>query len=121
MPHLQGGSGQFQLEDITRVTTQKDRYPRPTHPTQARLYLGTVRRTQWLFGSPSDDTRNDGDQDSQDDHLGASVIKAVYLKCDDLGLIFTDEVRLVLTDKQMTRIKTGGDSFTSDSVPGNLR
>ena len=31
------------------------------------------------------------------------------------------ELRLVLTDKQMTRIKTGGDSFTSDSVPGNLR
>ena len=116
MPHLQGGSGQFQLEDIIRVTTQKDRYPRPTHPRPARLYLGTVRRTQWLFGSPSDDTRNDGDQDSQDDHLGASV----YLKCDDLGFIFS-EVRLVLTDKQMTRIKTGGDSFTSDSVPGNLR
>ena len=88
MPHLQGGSGQFQLEDIIRVTTQKDRYPRPTHPTPARLYLGTVWRTKWLFGSPSDDTRNDGDQDSQDDHLGESVLKAVYLKCDDLDLIF---------------------------------
>ena len=120
MPHLQGGSGQFQLEGIKRVTSQRDRYPRPTHPTQARLYLGTVRRAQRLFGSPSDDTRDNGDQDSQDDHLGASVVKAVYLKCDDLDLIFS-EVRLVLTDKQMTRIKTGGDSFTSDSVPGNLR
>ena len=90
MPHLPGVSGQFQLEDIKRVTSQKDRYPRRTHPTQAQLYLGTVRRTQWLFGSPSDDTRNDGDQDSQDDHLGASVVKAVYLKCDDLGLIFSE-------------------------------
>ena len=87
MPHLQG---QFQLEGIKRNTSEKDRYPRPTHPTQARLYLGTVRRAQRLFGSPSDDTRDDGDQDSQDDHLGASVVKAVYLKCDDLGLIFSE-------------------------------
>ena len=90
MPHLQGVSGQFQLENIKRVTSQKDRLPRATHTTEVRLYLGTVRRTQWLFGSPSDDTRNDGDQDSQDDHLGASVVKAVYLKCDDLGLIFSE-------------------------------
>ena len=69
MPNLQCVSGQSQLEGIKRNTSEKDRDPRPTHPTQARLYLGTVRRAQWLFGSPSDDTRNDGDQDSQDDHL----------------------------------------------------